>query len=138
MGFYEAVADSTEKTVKNIELPSKRRGIQAVEMQSPAAFKPKGFHEVEQIDIAEGWRQIVAGQWRGIGRLDVQEGQRHIWGRQIIIVEPAANRGKLQEHYPGVMIFTPAEFMDAVEHWPENAATIQAKKTFHGDIQGVA
>ena len=136
MGFYEAVADSTEKTVKNIEPPSKRREIQAVEMQSPAAFKPKGFHEVEQIDIAEGWRQIVAGQWRGIGRLDVQEGQRHIWGKQIIIAEPAANRGKLQEHYPGVMIFTPAEFMDAVEHWPENEGVVLAKKFFNGIILG--
>ena len=109
-----------------------------VETETDDKPKRQGFHEVEQIDIAEGWRQIVAGQWRGIGRLDVQEGQRHIWGKQIIIAEPAANRGKLQEHYPGVMIFTPAEFMDVVEHWPENAATIQAKKTFQGDIQGVA
>jgi len=97
-----------------------------------------GFREVEQIDLADGWRQIVSGRWRGIGLLDVQEGQRHTWGRQVLIVEPGRDRGKLQAHYPGLMIFTPQEFMDAVEHWPENAATIQAKRTFAGDIQGVA
>ena len=108
------------------------------EVTKPTEPKPKGFHEVEQIDIAEGWRQIVAGEWKGIGLLDVLEEQRRVWGRQVIIAEPGRERGKLQEHYPGVMIFTPTEFMDAVEHWPDNAATIQAKKTFQGDIQRVA
>lgn len=98
----------------------------------------QGFHSVAQIDLAEGWRQIVASQWRGVGLLDVLDGQRHIWGKQIIIAESAANREKLQANYPGVMIFTPQEFIDAVEHWPDNAATIQAKRTFAGDIQGVA
>ena len=56
----------------------------------------------------------------------------------MLIVEPGRDRRKLQAHYPGLMIFTPQEFMDAVEHWPENTAAIQAKKTFQGDIQGVA
>ena len=100
--------------------------------------KRSGFHEVEQINLSEGWRQMVAGHWHGVGLLEVLDGQRHIWGRQIIIAESGRDRRRLQEHYPGLMIFTPAEFMDAVEHWPENAATIQAKKTFQGDIQGVA
>ena len=115
---------------------AKQQGFQAVEMQSRVALKSREFHEVEQIDLAEGWRQIVAGEWKGIGLLDVLEEQRRVWGRQVIIAEPGRERGKLQEHYPGVMIFTPAEFMDAVEHWPENAATIQAKKIFRGDIRG--
>ena len=100
--------------------------------------KRRGFHEVERIDLAEGWRQVVAGKWRGIGLLEVLEGGRHIWGRQVLIAEPGRDRRKLQEHYPGVMIFTPAEFMDAVNGWPENAATIQAKKIFKGDIGGGA
>ena len=108
------------------------------EPTKPTEPKRQGFREVEQIDLAEGWRQIVAGEWKGIGLLDVLEGGQHIWGRQIIIAEHGANRDKLMAHYPGLMIFTPQEFMDAVEHWPENAATIQAKKTFQGDIRVVA
>ena len=95
------------------------------------------FREVEQIDLAEGWRQLVAGTWRGIGLLDVQEAFWHIWGRQIILAEPGTDRSKLQAHYPGRMIFTPAEFMDAVEHWPENEGVMLAKRIFNGDIQGV-
>lgn len=97
--------------------------------------KRSGFREVEQIDLAEGWRQMVAGRWRGIGLLEVLE-EQHIWGRQVLIAEPAANRDKLQEHYPGVMIFTPAEFMGAVEHWPENEGVILAKRMFNGEIVG--
>ena len=95
-----------------------------------------GFREVEQINLSEGWRQMVAGRWRGIGLLDVMEGQRHIWGRQVLIVEPGRDRRKLQECYPGVMIFAPAEFMDAVEHWPENEGVVLAKKFFNGIILG--
>ena len=98
--------------------------------------KRQGFREVEQLDLTEGWRQIVVGQWRGIGLLDVLEEGRRIWGRQVLIVEPERDRRKLKEYYPGVMVFTPAEFMDAVNGWPENAATIQAKKIFKGDIAG--
>lgn len=93
-----------------------------------------GFREVEQIDIADGWRQIVSGRWRGIGLLEVLEEWRHIWGRKVLIAEPGRDRRKLQEHYPGTMIFTPAEFMDAVEHWPENKGVILAKRTFSGEI----
>lgn len=96
-----------------------------------------GFHVIEEVDIAEGWRQIVAGEWRGIGLLEVIEDQA-IWGRQIIIADASANREKLMAHYSGIAIFTPAEFRDAVEHWPDNAATIQAKRTFKGDILEVA
>ena len=107
------------------------------EVSKPTEPKRQGFRVVEQIDLAEGWRQIVTGQWKGIGILNVMEDQ-HIWGRQIIIAEPGANHDKLMAHYPRMMIFTPQEFRDAVEHWPENAATIQAKRTFAGDIQGVA
>ena len=109
-----------------------------VETETDDKPKRQGFREIEQIDLATGWRQIVAGQWRGIGLLDVLEPLRHTWGRRVLIVEPGRDRRKLQEYYPNAMIFAPAEFMDVVEHWPENAATIQAKRTFAGDIQGVA
>ena len=105
-----------------------------VEMEADDEPKRQGFLEVEQIGLADGWRQIVAGEWKGVGLLDVLEGQQHTWGRRIIIAEPGRDRGKLQENYPGTMIFEPAEFRDAVEHWPGNAAAIQAKKTFSGDI----
>ncbi|NMC31227.1 MAG: hypothetical protein GYA36_02045 [Veillonellaceae bacterium] len=103
----------------------------------PVSVTGGGFREVEQIDLAEGWRQLVAGTWRGIGLLDVQEALWPIWGRQIILVEPGTDRSKLQAHYPGRMIFTPVEFMDAVEHWPENEGVMLAKRIFNGDIQGV-
>ena len=85
--------------------------------------KRSGFREVEQIDLAEGWMQMVAGRWRGIGLLEVLE-EQHIWGRQVLIVEPGRDRDKLQEHYPGLMVFTPAEFRDVVEHWPENEGVV--------------
>ena len=113
---------------------AKQQGFQAVEMQSRVALKSREFHEVEQIDLAEGWRQIVVGEWKGVGLLDVLEGHQDTWGRRIIIAEPGRDRRKLRQNYPGAMIFTPAEFQDAVEHWPGNAAAIQAKKTFFGDI----
>ena len=98
--------------------------------------KRSGFHEVQQIDIAEGWRLIVADRWRGIGLLDVLEGQQFAWGRQIIVAESECDCRKLQEHYPGLMIFTPAELRDAVEHWPGNEGVILAKRIFNGKIMG--
>ena len=109
-----------------------------IEAESDDKPRRQGFHSVEEIDLADGWQQIVAGEWRGIGLLELLEGWWHIWGRRVLIVEPGRDRGKLQKYYPNAMIFAPAEFMDVVEHWPENAATIQAKRTFAGDIQGVA
>ena len=96
----------------------------------------RGFREVEQIDIATGWRQILAGRWRGVGLLEVLEPQQYTWGKQIIIAELGRDRRKLQEHYPGLMIFTPAEFRDAVEHWPDNEGVILAKRIFNGEIMG--
>ena len=108
------------------------------EPTKPTEPKRQGFREIEQIDLTEGWQQIVTGQWKGIGILSVMEEGWHVWGRQIIIAEPGANRDKLMAYYSGIAIFSPEEFRDAVEHWPENAATIQAKRTFAGDIQGVA
>ncbi len=107
------------------------------EVTKPTEPKRQGFREVEQVDLVAGWQQIVAGEWKGIGVLNVQDDQ-HVWGGRIIIAEPGANRDKLAAYYPGLMIFTPQELRDAVDHWPENAATVQAKKTFQGDIQGVA
>ena len=94
----------------------------------------RGFHEVEKVDLIEGWRQIIAGQWRGIGLLDVLEPLRHTWGSQILIAEPGRDRGKLQTHYPGLMIFTPKEFQDAVKHWPDNSGVILAERIFDVEI----
>ncbi|MHC1761543.1 MAG: hypothetical protein AB9917_18920 [Negativicutes bacterium] len=122
MGFYEAVVDSTEMNVKNIEPLPKRQG----------------FRTVEQIDLATGWQQMVTGEWLGIGILDVIEEGWHVWGRQIIIAEPGANCGKLQAHYLGMMIFIPAEFRDIIERWPDSERLVMAKRVFTGDIQGVA
>ena len=110
------------------------RYLAEIEEPEPAELKRQGFHEVEQIDLAEGWRQIITGQWRGIGLLDVQEPLRHTWGGQILIAKPGANRGKLQAHYPGLMIFTPKEFQDAVKHWPDNSGVILAKRIFDGEL----
>ena len=114
------------------------QGKISLEQQAIVEPKRSGFHDVEQIDIAEGWQQMVAGQWQGIGLIDVQDGQRDTWGQQILIADHRADRRKLQAHYPGMMIFTPAEFVDAVNDWPDNAATIQAKRIFRGDIAGGA
>lgn len=97
----------------------------------------RGFREVEQIDVAEGWRQIVTGRWRGVGLLGVQESLRHTWGRQIIIAEPGRDRRKLQAYYPGLMIFEPKEFQDAVNGWPDNAGVVLAKRVFNGEIMEV-
>lgn len=98
--------------------------------QTKLTKEKQGFHPVEQIDLAEGWRQIVAGQWRGVGLLDVLEPLQHTWGRKIIITEPGRDRGKLQAQYPGLMIFTPEEFQDAVNGWPGNAGEILAMRVF--------
>lgn len=106
--------------------------------QKPAEPKRQGFHPVEEIGLAKGWRQIMAGEWRGVGLLNVLDPLHYEWGRQIIIMEPGRDRVKLQAQYPGLMIFGPKEFQDAVNGWPDNAALIKAKRTFTGDIQGVA
>ena len=105
--------------------------------QKPAEPKRQGFYPVEEISIAEGWRQIITSEWRGVGLLDVQEPLQYEWGRQILIVEPGRDRGRLQAQYRRTMIFEPAEFQDAVSNWPENAALILAKRTFVGKIMGV-
>ena len=76
----------------------------------------------------------MVGTWRGIGLLDVQEPLQQVWGSRIIIVEPGQDRRRLQECYPGLMIFEPKEIQDAVNDWPENAAMMQVKRTFSGDI----
>ena len=104
--------------------------------RKPVEPRCRGYMPVETISLMEGWRQVEAGTWRGVGLLDVLNGFTHTWGRQIIIAEPGRDRGKLLAQYPKVMIFTPNEFMDAVTGWPENSATILAKRTFAGDIVG--
>lgn len=121
MGFYEAVADSTEKSIKNKTTPPKRNG----------------FHEVEQIELAEGWRQIVAGEWQGIGLLDVVESQ-DVWGKRIIIADASANRKKLREYWPGVMIVLPAEFMEIINGWPDTEALVRTMRVFDAHIVGGA
>lgn len=110
------------------------------EIKDHECEKPKrqGFYPAEEITLVGGWGQIVAGTWRGVGLLDVLEPLQHTWGRQVIIAESGRDRVRLQACYPGLLIFEPAEFMDAVEHWPDNEALIKTKRIFHGDIQGMA
>ena len=105
-----------------------------VETETDDKPKRQGFREIEQIDLATGWRQIVAGQWRGIGILDVMEEGRNVLGRKITIAAPGANRGKLQEYYPNVMILAPQEFRDIIEHWPDSERLVMAKRMFSGEI----
>ena len=104
------------------------------EMQSQGAIKPKGFRPVETVSLIDGMQDIIAGRWRGIGLLDVLDGYTHIFGQQVLIVEPGKDRHRLKEQYPATMIFEPAEFLDVIENWPESAGLVQAKRTFAGDV----
>lgn len=108
----------------------------ATEMQSQVAIKQKAFRPVEQIDLATGMQDIIAGTWEGIGLLDVMDGQTHIWGKQILIVETGIDRHRLKEQYSGMMIFTPAEFLDVMNDWPGTEGVIRAKRIFNGEIIG--
>jgi hypothetical protein len=118
MGFVELVTGEGTKDLK----------------QKPAEPKRRGFYPAEKIDLADGWRQIIAGEWRGVGLLDVMEPLLYEWGRRIIIAEPGRDRRKLQTYYPGLMIFEPKEFQDAVNGWPDNIGVVLAKRMFNGDI----
>ena len=110
----------------------------ANKQQTITEAKQKGFHEVEQIDLAEGWRQIIAGQWHGIGLLDVQDENTQVFGRQVLIVESGMDRRRLQEEYPQTMMFTPDEFWNLIERWPESESIIRVKRVFGGDVVSVA
>lgn len=107
---------------------------QESEMQSQVAIKPKGFRPVETVSLVEGMQDIIAGRWRGNGLLDVLDEHTHIFGRQVLIVEPGKDRHRLKEEYPSTMMFEPAEFLDVIENWPESAGLVQAKRTFAGDV----
>ena len=106
------------------------------EQQSSIEQKPKGFRPVEQIDLATGMRQIIAGAWQGIGLLETLDGYTHIFGRQVVIVADGIDRNRLQAAYPGTMIFDPAEFLDVISDWPETEGVILAKRIFNGEIIG--
>ena len=116
------------------------RWREKIESEPKATFSPKykSFHPVEAVSMAEGMKDIIAGRWRGIGLLDVLDGQTHIWGKQILIAESGIDRHRLRAAYPGTMIFTPAEFLDVVEGWPESEGLIRAKRAFLGHIAGGA
>ena len=92
---------------------------------------------LETITLAEGWQQLAAGAWRGVGLLTVLEPLLYEWGSQVVIAEPGRDRKKLQQQFPKAMIFNPAEFIDAVNGWPDNAAVILAKRIFQGEIMEV-
>ncbi len=104
----------------------------------PATIEPKqkAFRPVEQIDLATGMQQIIAGTWEGIGLLETLDGHAHIFGRQVLIVADGIDRHRLKEQYSGIMIFTPAEFLTVVDDWPETKGAIMAKRIFNGEIIG--
>ena len=122
MGFVELVTrEQTEKQDQRTVEPKRR-----------------GFHPVESIRLTDGMQDIVAGRWRGIGLLDVLEGYTHIFGRQVLIVEPGKDRHRLREQYAGVMRFEPQEFLDVIESWPESEGIVRAKRAFAGNVISVA
>lgn len=104
----------------------------------PSVIEPrqKTFRVIEQITMADGMRQIMAGTWEGIGLLDVIDGYADIFGRQVLIVESGIDRHRMRAHYFGMMIFTPAEFLDVMNDWPETEGVILAKRIFNGEIIG--
>ena len=122
MGFCEIVSGRLQSD----------KAQPATEMQPASAIKTKGFHPVEQIDLATGMQQIIAGTWDGIGLLETLDGYTHVFGRQVLIVADGIDRHRLQAAYPGIMIFKPAEFLDVVERWPESTGLVQAKRAFGG------
>ena len=104
------------------------------EQQAIIEQKPKGFHPVETASLVDGMRQIIAGTWDGIGLLETLDGYTHIFGRQVLIVADGIDRHRLQTAYPGMMIFKPAEFLDAINDWPDTESAILAKRIFNGEI----
>ena len=122
MGFCEIVSGSIQSG----------KAQPATETQSQAAIKQKGFRPVDRVDLVAGWQDITAGTWEGVGLLEVLPDQQTIWGLQVLIVAEDINRQRLQAVYQGTMIFTPAEFLDVVERWPESTGLVQAKRAFGG------
>ena len=98
----------------------------------------QGYRNIEQIDLATGMRQIIAGAWTGIGLLKTLDGNTHVFGRQVLIVADGIDRHRLQTAYPGTMIFAPAEFLTVVNDWPESESVVRAKRAFGGVITGGA
>ena len=96
----------------------------------------QGYRNIEQIDLATGMRQIIAGAWTGIGLLETLDGNTHVFGRQVVIVADGIDRHRLQAACPGAMIFKPAEFLDVMNDWPETEGAILAKRIFNGEITG--
>jgi hypothetical protein len=107
--------------------------------QQTDAKNRQGFCLAETISLTEGMQDIVAGRWRGIGLLDVLGEYMDVFGQKVLIVEHGIDRRRLQAHYPRTTIFSPAEFLDIMEHWPESSGIVQAKRAFAGDVMsGVA
>jgi hypothetical protein len=94
----------------------------------------QGYRNIEQIDLATGMQQVIAGTWEGIGLLETLDGHTHIFGRQVLIVADGIDRHRLREKFPGVMIFTSVEFLDVISDWPETEGVILAKRIFNGEI----
>ena len=106
----------------------------------PATIEPKqkAFRPVEQIDLATGMQQIIAGTWQGTGLMETLPEQQAIWGQQVLIAADGIDRHRLQTAYPGTMIFAPAEFLTVVNDWPSSEGAIRAKRAFGGLITGGA
>ena len=100
--------------------------------QAISETKKQGFRPVDRVDLVAGWQDITAGTWEGVGLLEVLPDHQAIWGLRVLIVAEDIKRQRLQAVYQGTMIFTPAEFLDVVERWPESTGLVQAKRAFGG------
>ena len=108
------------------------------EQQAIIEQKPKGFRPIEQIDLVTGMQQIVAGTWQGVGLLETLPEQQAIWGQRALIAADGIDRHRLQAAHPGIMIFTPTEFLTVINDWPSSESAVRAKRAFGGVITGGA
>ena len=97
---------------------------------------PWQYRPVEIFSLAEGWQQIDAGQVKGAFFFDVLEPMQCIWGSRVIVTD--RDHDELRQQFPGLMIFTPPEFMQVIRDWPESGAVVKTLLTFGGKLMGGA
>ena len=96
------------------------------------ATKHENYIPVKTISLVDGWLEIESGKWQGVGLLDVLEENIHVFGKQVIVAE--SDHERLREQFPQLMIFTPDEFKQLVNDWPDSKMTVYALRRFDGQI----
>ena len=98
---------------------------------------PGQYGPVETLSVAEGWKQIIdAGKVEGAFFLEVLAPMQYTWGPRVIVTD--RDREELRQQFPGLMIFTPPEFMQIIRDWPGSEATVRALHQFGGELAGGA